>query len=216
MAAPTFSVLTGLAFFIYRETDLRAALTARARDYAGFAQTMDVLRRRNDDLVNEVSKWRQKAKDARKHGSRSAARESGNALATRMRALARDILDFENEKTITRPVTILSAVPGGEQTMRRNSEDIAHYDQAAVTDFLKRFGGPVNGVARIVRPYTLDTSRLQRHIETINCIPAMRLVATDIIDLADQLEASPPKRPRPAPEIRIAPEVSSAAAIGQE
>jgi len=215
MASFALLTLAGLAFLVYDDIHVHAALKARDRDDAGSVQTIHVLGRRNDDLVREASKWKQQAEAAQKRSPSLLARESRNAVAAGARALARDMLDFENEKTVTRPVTIFSAVPGGEQTMRRNSEDIGRYDQAAVTDFLKEFGGPVNGVTRKIRPYALDTSRLQRHTETINSIQAMRLVANDLSDLANQLEASPPKRPRPAPEIRIATEVRSTAAMGQ-
>jgi hypothetical protein len=216
MVVSTCLILIGLTLFICNEIHLHAVLIALARNYASFAHRIDALATRNDDLVNEASKWRQQAKDAQKRSWRLPDRESRIAVAARARALARDILDFENEKTISQPVTILSVLPGGEEAMRRNLEDLDHYDQAATTDFLKQFGGPLDGVARKIRPYGLDTSRLQRHIETINNIVAMRLVANDLNDVADQLEPSPPERPRPAPEIRMAPDVRSTSAIGQE
>jgi hypothetical protein len=144
---PACLILIGLTFFIYDEIHLHAALKTLARDYASFLQRIEALTRRNDDLVNEASKWRQRAKDVQKRSWRLPDRESRIAVAARARALARDILDFENEETITRPVTILSVLPGGEEMMRRNFEDIGHYDDTAVTDFLKQFGGPLNGVA---------------------------------------------------------------------
>jgi hypothetical protein len=214
-AVPTLLLFTGLTFFIYGEIHLHAALKALAMDYAKFVRTIDILGRRNDDLVNEASKLRQQAEDAQTPPCRLPPREARYAVAARVRALAFDILDFENEKTSTRPATILSALATGEATMRRNSEDIGRYDQAAVTDFSKQFGGLVNGVTRKIRPFGLETSRLQRHIETINNILVMRLIANDLNDLADQLEVSP-ERLRPAPEFRIAPDVKSTTAIGQE
>jgi hypothetical protein len=212
----TCLILVGVTFFIYDEIHVHAVLNALARDDAGFGLTMDVLRRRNDDLVNEASKWRQQAEEAQKRSSRVPARESLDALAAEAAGLSRDVLDCENEKTVARPATIFSAVAGGEETMRRNSEENGRYDRAAVTEFLKQFGGPVNAIVRKIRPYGLDTSRLQRHIETINNIQVMRLVANDLTDLAEQLKASRPKRPRPAPEPRIALDVRRTAAIGQE
>jgi len=214
--APAFLILIGLKFFIYDEMHVHAALKALASEHTSQVRTVDDLRRRNNDLVNEASKWRQQAKVDQERSSQFPIRESRDAVAAGSRGLARDILDFENEKTTARPVTIVSAAPGGEETMRRNSENIGQYDQAAVTDFLKQFGGPVNGIVRKIRPFGLDTSRLQRHIEAINNILVMRLVANDLSDLADQLEPSPPERSRPAPEPRMAPDVRSTAAGGQE
>ncbi len=63
---PACLILIGLTFFIYDEIHLHAALKTLARNYASFLQRIESLTRRNDDLVNEATKWRQRAKDVQK------------------------------------------------------------------------------------------------------------------------------------------------------
>jgi len=97
--APAFLILIGLKFFIYDEMHVHAALKALASEHTSQVRTVDDLRRRNNDLVNEASKWRQQAKVDQERSSQFPIRESRDAVAAGSRGLARDILDFENEKT---------------------------------------------------------------------------------------------------------------------
>ena len=91
MVVPTFLILIGLTFYTYDEIQLHAALKALARDCASFVQTIDTLRIRNDDLVNEASTWRQRAADAQKRSSQLPVRESRKAAAAGSRGLARPV-----------------------------------------------------------------------------------------------------------------------------
>lgn len=200
-------------FVLYRDIDSKFKMLFER--YTALAQKNEVLGRSNNDLANEASKWKNRAEKLQNHSPLLQPQESPRELAARAHTLARDILDFENEKEMSRPAMIL-VVAGGEATMRRNSEEIAHYDVDAVTEFLKQFGGPMNGFVRKSRPYDLDTSRLQRHIATINNILVMRLIANDLADLSDQLSTPVIKRQRPAPEPRIEPQIRSTANAGQE
>ena len=126
-----------------------------------------------------------------------------------------DMLDFENERTVGRPPTIVGGFAGGEEDIKpRNFEQITLYERTAVTDCLKRFGGSVNGIVRKSRPYALDTGRLQRHLETICNILIIRLIANDLNDLAGQLDTAQPKRSRP--ELQISPDLRSIAAHRNE
>jgi hypothetical protein len=80
------------------------------------------------------------------------------------------------------------AVPGGPEQMRRNESDILHYNDEAIMDFLKSFGGRIESIMRKARPYGADTSRLQAHILNLNSIQMMRLIGDDLNDVAEQLE----------------------------
>jgi hypothetical protein len=213
-AAFRLLILTVPTIFIF-EIHLYVTSKTLARDYAALAQRVEVVAGVNGELANEASKWRQRAEDAQRRLPPLPARESSERLAARVRALANEMLDFENERTVGRPPTIVGGFAGGgEDIMRRNFEQITLYERTAVTDCLKRFGGSVNGIVRKSRPYALDTGRLQRHIETICNLLMIRLIANDLNDLAGQLDTAQPKRSRP--ELQISPDLRSIAAHRNE
>lgn len=142
------------------------------------------------NLSEDVNRWKTRALTAEKNRTKPAAIsqiESSKKLGE-SHTLASDALDFQDDKLRNAPGLFLIAVPGGPELMRKNIEDSIRYNQQAVVDFLKRFGGPIESILRRARPYGLDTSRLQRHVGDLNSIQMMRLIAGDLNDLADQLD----------------------------
>jgi hypothetical protein len=105
-------------------------------------------------------------------------------MTQEFRILASDVLEFQENRLRNRPVLVFG---GPSDVTRKTMEDSNHYNQQAVVDFLKRFGGPIESVTRRLRPYRLDATRLQRHVIDLNSIQMMRFIADDLNDLADQL-----------------------------
>jgi hypothetical protein len=138
------------------------------------------------NLTRELSTWKtSRAAENHRAKSTSISGRGSQTISQQARTVASDVLDFQANKLVNSPVIVLSG-PAPELT-RRTVDDSNRYNQQAVVDLLKRFGGPIESIMREVRPYGIDTSRLQRHIEELNSIQMMRLIADDVNDIADQL-----------------------------
>jgi hypothetical protein len=152
-------VLPGQMSLLYWAVYMRGTAATASRNQQALALEMSVLNGRVLDLTNEADKWKARAEEAEKAAIPMRARESRREMSEGVNAEAAEILDFENEKEANRPPMILAAVPGGDETMRRNQGDLLRYENGAVRDFIKLFGGRVNDLIRRVRPYGIDTSR---------------------------------------------------------
>jgi 23S rRNA maturation mini-RNase III len=143
------------------------------------------------NLTEEVNRWKARALNAEsKHSTQTLENynESANRLAREAHTLASDVLDYQGDRMRNIPIRIMMAVPGGPEKMRRNEEDILHYNDQAIMDFLKKFGGEIESIMRRTKPYGLDTSQLQGHIANLNSIQMMRLIGDDLNDVAGQLD----------------------------
>ncbi len=65
---------------------------------------------------------------------------------------------------------------------------VNEHKQQAVIRFLSRFSIPVADIIRDARNRGLDASPLEGHMAALNSIQMMRLVAADVMSLANQLE----------------------------
>jgi len=106
-------------------------------------------------------------------------------MTQEFRTLASDVLDFQGNRLRNTPTIVIG---GPSEVTRETLEDSNLYNQQAIVDFLKRFGGSIETNLRRARHYGLDPSRLQAHVAELNSIPMMRLIANDVNELADQLD----------------------------
>lgn len=113
-------------------------------------------------------------------------RGSPKTISPRARTVASDALDFQGNKLRNLPMIVIGGF--SPDLTRKTMEDSSRYNDQAIVEFLKRFGGPIESIMREIRPYGIDTSRLQRHIEELNSIQMMRLIADDLNDIANQLD----------------------------
>ncbi len=170
--------------FIYFRTVVRTVY----EDHQFLVSRSSQLARDKAELAKENRAWETKKLNFQRAGSNSSAQESPTKLRKELRSLAGNILDFQTDKLANIPPAILIAVPGGQETMRKNMENSIRYNQEAVLELLKRFGGPIDACIRRVRPYQLDTTRLQSHVADLNSIQMITLIANDLSGLADQLD----------------------------
>lgn len=211
IAAVWWGMLVVLAVVVSRETWIDRRFNLLSENYSALLQKADALAKRGDELDSEVSKLKQRDEQVRKQ--RAAQPKSRHELAAEFQARASDLQDFGNERELNRPRTIVSAFP---DVTRQNSEDRDRYNAELIRVFIKQFSGPLRRLVREARAYRLDTSRLQRHLATFDAPIVMRLIVSDLYDLADQLEPPVTRQPPPAPQPRIEPPVRSTAAGGQE
>jgi len=142
-------------------------------------------------LTRESSSWKSRALELEHEHSKqeaSSPKDLPKQLMQETRVCASDILSFQDIELSNKPTTILIAVPGGQELMRKSMEDSIRYNDQAIVEFLKTFGGQIESIMRRVRPYGLDTSRLERHVAELNGIQMTRLIADDLNDLADQMD----------------------------
>jgi hypothetical protein len=173
---------------LYSFIHLRTVERRAYDDHNSLVSANSRLARDVQDLTREVSVWKARAATAESDHARSAVRshrEPTKTITQGFRTLAGDVLEFEGNRLRNSPVLVFG---GLSDLTRKTMEDSNHYSQQAVVDFLKRFGGPIESVMRRVRPYGLDSTRLQRHVIDLNNIQMMRSIADDVNDLADQLD----------------------------
>lgn len=198
-------ILVVLALLGYRENNTRKTLKTLERNNAALLRKVDTLEEMNHDLVQEASKWMQQVGQLEKQVTAPQTSESPNAVLQYAHSLALAVLDFQNQQSSSSPPLIVSVIPGATFA---SHEAIQRHDREAVTKFFMQFGGPLTSAARKFGSYRLDTSGLKRHMAALDSITAMRLVADDLNDLADQLESRPRLHRAPAP--RVAPGLNTA------
>jgi hypothetical protein len=93
---------------------------------------------------------------------------------------------FEEEMERSSPTQILSSTSAELTT--RSMEICNEHNHQAVVRFLYRFSVPVADIIRDARDRGLDASLLEGHMAALNSIPMMRLVAADVMSLAEQLK----------------------------
>ena len=109
-------------------------------------------------------------------------------VAREARILASDILSFEWEAEKGRPVTILNATPGGQYQTLQSMDAGSLYDSQRLIDFFKRFGGRIEGLLQRTKVYGLDEGHLQAHVTYLSSLAMMRIIASDLDSLADNIE----------------------------
>jgi hypothetical protein len=177
----------GLFSQLYNFIHLRTVTRTAFSELNSLVSANSQLTRDVQELTRRISVRETRAATAESDRARSAALTHGKSIKTmtqEFRTLASDVLEFQDNRLGNRPTLVFG---GPSDVTRKTMEDSNHYNQQAVVDFLKRFGGPIESVTRRVRPYGLDSTRLQRHVTDLNSIQMMRLIADDVNDLADQL-----------------------------
>jgi ribosome modulation factor len=97
-----------------------------------------------------------------------------------------EMSSFEEEMERSSPTQILSSTSAELTT--RSMEICNELNHQAVVRFLSRFSVPVADIIRDARDRGLDASLLEGHMAALNSIPMMRLVAADVMSLAEQLK----------------------------
>jgi hypothetical protein len=109
------------------------------------------LAQENEGLLGETNLWKHRVlniESDRPQPTVLSEAEAAKKLARALHVGASNVLDFQAEELNNRPMLVLIAVPGGSELMRENNDKINRYDQEALLDFLKRFGGPIDGLIR--------------------------------------------------------------------
>lgn len=177
----------GVVAPLYSFFHLRTVTRTAYNDHNSLVSANLRLTRDVQELAREISVWKTRAATAESDNARAASltrRKSVKTASQEFRTLASDVLEFQDNRLRNRPTLVFG---GPSDLTRKTLDDSNRYNQQAVVDFLKRFGGPIESVVRQVRPYGFDSTRLQRHIIDLNNIQMMRLIADDVNDLADQL-----------------------------
>jgi len=181
-------VLLAAGALLYAFLDMRLVKRAAYDNQQSLVSANSRLAREVQDLTREMDDWKKRAQAAESAPAKSATishRKSPKSMSEDFHALAGDVLDFQGNRLRSAPLLIIGGQP---DLMRQSMEQSNSYNQQAIMDFLKRFGGPIESVMRRTKPYGLDISRLQSHIIDLNSIQMMRLIADDVNDLADQLD----------------------------
>jgi hypothetical protein len=181
------SLLAQMVLF-YGALYLREVARTVYEDHRLLASTNIRLTRERANLAPEMSLWKTRALNAEIDRAQSPAaialEESAKKIEREARSQASDALQFQEQELGHTPTVVFG---GPAEITRKTMEDANRYNQQAIVDFLKKFGGPIESVMRRGRRYGVDPSRLQRHIMELNSIPMMQLVANDLNDIGDQL-----------------------------
>jgi len=181
-------VWLGQILLFYGFPYLRSVTRAVYMDHQAFVSANSQRTKELQNLNREVNAWKIRALAAENSRAKSAARvqhDSPNRMTREFRTLASDMMDFQDHRLRNTPTIVFGGV---SEVTRKTLEDSNRYNQQAIVDFLKRFGGAIESALRRTRPYGLDPSRLQSHVAELNSIQMMRLIASDVNELADQVD----------------------------
>ena len=113
----------------------------------------------NSNLTTELRLWKTKALIGKgdEHAAAALQNDSPKKIRRDARSQASDVLEFQAREFRNLPGIVIG---GPAEITRRTMEESNRYNQKAIVDFLKKFGGPVESVMRRARPYGIDPSRL--------------------------------------------------------